>query len=83
MPTYYMNVPQAYSAATYSEVQLVQNSCKISNQQEFQKQAELQVSKQNGIFSESHKTEWEVLQENGKCLQRMGSGRKEWFEVII
>ena len=34
---------QAYSAATYSEVQLVQNSCKISNQQEFQKQAELQV----------------------------------------
>ena len=38
-----MNVSQAYSAATYSEVQLVQNSCKISNQQEFQKQAELQV----------------------------------------
>ena len=35
--------PKAYSAATYSEVQLVQNSCKISNQQEFQKQAELQV----------------------------------------
>ena len=34
---------QAYSAATYSEVQLVQNSCKISDQQEFQKQAELQV----------------------------------------
>ncbi len=34
---------QEYSAATYSEVQLVQNSCKISNQQEFKKQAELQV----------------------------------------
>jgi hypothetical protein len=58
---------QEYSAATYSEVQLVQNSCKISNQQEFKKQAELQV------LEEREKRKQQQTLEINKTQQEMGN----------